>query len=73
MPWEKIGCDLFDLDGKDYIILCDYYSNFFEMKQLNKTTSTSVIKFLKENFARYGIPKLFISDNGPQFSSVEFK
>ena len=28
---------------------------------------------MKENFARYGIPEEVVSDNGPQYSSDEFK
>ena len=40
---------------------------------MTNTTSAGVISFLKANFARYGIPGTLISDNGPQFSSKEFK
>jgi len=32
-----------------------------------------VIKHLKEIFDEYGIPECFVSDNGPQYSSEEFK
>lgn len=38
-----------------------------------QTTSASTIKYLKPHFARYGIPKVVISDSGPQFTSEEFK
>ena len=27
-PWEKVGTDLFSLDGGDYLITVDYLSNF---------------------------------------------
>lgn len=64
-PWEKVGCDLFTLEGKDYLIVCDYFSNFFEIAELNRTNAALIIQMLKLNFARYGIPKLVISDNGP--------
>ena len=40
---------------------------------MTNTTSAGVIPFLKANFAHYGIPGTLISDNGPQFSSNEFK
>ena len=72
-PWEKVAMDLFDLKGKTYILLVDYYSRFVEVQQLQSMTTSSVISFLKPIFARYGIPATIISDNGPQFASVEMK
>jgi len=27
-PLEKVGADIFTLDGKDYLVTIDYYSNF---------------------------------------------
>ena len=32
----------------------------------------SVIKVLKENFSRYGIPKIIYTDSGFQFTSKAF-
>ena len=56
-----------------YLIVVDYFSRFPEVKALSSTTSSSVINALKTMFARFGIPETLISDNGPQFSSLEFK
>ena len=71
-PWSKLAIDLFAFNGKDYVIIVDYYSDFFEIKELSSTTCASVVKFCKEQFARYGIPDVLMSDNGPQFSCAEF-
>jgi len=30
-PWEKIAVDIFEFDRKHYLILVDYFSNFFEV------------------------------------------
>ena len=68
-PWEKLLCDL----RKICILLVDYYSPFIEVQQLQSTKTSSVISFLKPIFARYGIQSTLISDNGPQFTSVEMK
>lgn len=37
------------------------------------TTSTHVVQKLKVTFALYGIAEEVVSDNGPQFTSAEFK
>lgn len=71
--FQKVGLDLFEISGKQYLITVDYFSNFIEVDLLTKTTSTQVISILKKHFARYGIPQVIISDGGPQFTSQEFK
>ena len=71
-PWEKIATDIFTLDGKDYLVTIDYYSNFWEVDRLPNTKASTTILKLKSHFARYGIPDQVISDNGPQFTSDEF-
>ena len=67
-PWEKVGADLCELNGRHYLIIVDYYSNFIEVDLLKETTSEQVIEHCKSQFARHGIPDVLISDNGPQFS-----
>ena len=72
-PWEKIGCDLFTLDNKEYLCTVNYYSDYFEIDPLHKAkTASVVIGKLKKHFATHGIPDVVHSDNGPPFSSSEF-
>ncbi len=56
LPWSRISVDLCQLKGKDYLIMVDHYSDFIEVGHLNNTTARNVIKVMKRNFARYGIP-----------------
>lgn len=70
-PWAKVGTDLFSFHSKDYLSV-DYYSNFWEVDYLPDTKSNTVIRKLMTHFARQGIPDIVISDNGPQFASLEF-
>ena len=65
--------DLFELGSQNFLIIVDYYSNFWEVDRLEKTTAKEVIRRTKYHFARYGIPSVVISDNGPQFSSEDFE
>ncbi|XP_014674912.1 PREDICTED: uncharacterized protein K02A2.6-like [Priapulus caudatus] len=71
-PWQKVATDLFEIDGVMYICLVDYYSKFVEFTKVSDTKSATVIEWLKEQFARYGLPEEVISDNGPQYSSDVF-
>ncbi|XP_052756041.1 uncharacterized protein K02A2.6-like [Galleria mellonella] len=71
--WEKVGVDLFQLKGEDYLLLVDYFSKFCEVVKLHSTMSESVINALKNIFYRQGIPNIVMSDCGPQFSSSLFR
>lgn len=72
-PWEKVAIDLYELDGKDFMIVVDYYSSYFEVDRLNTKTGKEIICRLKTHLARHGIPDELMSDNGPPFSSAEFQ
>ena len=68
-----MATDLFELETADYLLEVDYISRYVQTTQMHKTTkSTEIIKALKENFARHGIPEELRSDNGPQYTSAEF-
>ena len=73
LPWERLAADLFELAGKVYLIVVDYYSRWFEIRRLNDQSSSRVISVLKELFSTHGIPDIIVSDNGPQFSSDAFR
>ncbi|KAL1462012.1 hypothetical protein MTO96_043276, partial [Rhipicephalus appendiculatus] len=72
-PWDTVGIDLFMLEGKEYVVVVDYYSPFFELEQLKRTTTKDIALVLEPIFARFGVPRTIRTDNGPQFTSTEFK
>ena len=71
--WSKVATDLFSFGGKNFLATVDCYSNFIEVDYLQSTDSSTVIVKLKAHFARQGIPDVLMTDNGPQFSSTEFR
>ena len=71
-PWEKVGADLMQLKGRDYLVTVDYYSNFWEVDHLPTTKSNAVIKKPKAHFSIYGSPSVLISDNAAQFVCDKF-
>ena len=73
MPWNKIAIDLFHFKNRDYVLCVDYYSKYPDIAFLPDTTTATVVSAIKTIFARFGIPVEIVSDNGPQFSSREFK
>uniref|UniRef100_A0A2C9L8M1 Integrase catalytic domain-containing protein n=1 Tax=Biomphalaria glabrata TaxID=6526 RepID=A0A2C9L8M1_BIOGL len=72
LPWEKIGADIFEYLGKNYFLLVDYYSKFFEINLIPTPKASDVIIHMKPQFAQHGIPREVISDNGPSFACEEF-
>ena len=70
-PWAKVGVDEFHYKNKSYLLTVDYYSDFFEVDRLYSTTSKAIIKKLRAQFARHGIPDEVITDN-PNLVSDEF-
>ena len=71
-PWQKVGADLFNLNGTTYLLLVEYFSRYPEVHKLKSTTSATVIECMKATFSRFGIPETLRSDNGPQFDADEF-
>jgi len=71
-PWQRVAADLFELEGKTYLVTSDYYSDFFQLDHLRSPSSVCVIRKLKAHFARHGIPEQLVTDNGSQFTSRVF-
>ena len=72
-PWQKVGCDIFNLDEKDYLCTVEYYSGYFEIDDLKRKTARAIITRLNRHLSNHGIPNLFESDNGPPFDSQDFR
>ena len=71
--WKKVATDIFQVVGKPYLALVNYTTNFLDITQLpNKLSSTLVVR-VKYFFFKYDIPKVIISDNGPEFTEVHSK
>ncbi len=75
--YEKISIDLTGpsetLKGCTLLTIIDYYSRYPEAYILNNANSSEIISCLTETFARFGVPKVLISDNGSVFVSKEFE
>ena len=70
-PCQVIAADLCTLQGSNYLVVVNYFSQYPEVIQLRSTTFTSVAVALKSIFAQHGIPDVLMSDNAPHFNSLE--
>lgn len=73
-PWQRLHIDFAGpFLGHSYLIVTDAYSKWPEVVVMQTTTSLATIKVLMQIFATHGLPERIVSDNGPQFTSQEFK
>ena len=42
-PWSRVAMDIFTLEGQDYLITVDVYSDFWEVDILPDMTSATII------------------------------
>ena len=71
-PWERIAMDYFYMNGRWYILICDYFSKFPFLFQVKTTSFVNLKDHLMELFSVEGIPNEIMSDNGPPFNGKEF-
>ena len=67
-PFQRIGLDTMTLDGREYLVCVNYFSNYTLVDRLHGTSSCCTIKLIKKHFMRYGIPEV-VSDGGPEFDN----
>ena len=49
IPNKPVGTDLYCWNGKDYLVIVDYRTDFFEICKLQQTTTASVVEATKEH------------------------
>ena len=74
-PWEEIAADFKGplKDGRYLLVVIDLYSRYPFVKLVTTTSAAAVIPKLDELFAEQGNPRTLTTDNGPPFSSKDFK
>lgn len=78
-PWEMVSTDIMgplpkSKNGNSFIlVVTDYLSKFPLLFPLRKATSEAIIKKIEnEVFLIFGVPRILLCDNGPQFRSRQF-
>lgn len=79
-PWEMISTDLMgplprSMKGHQYIcVITDYFSKYSLLFPLRTSNTETVCRVIEEGvFLVYGVPRIIICDNGPQYRSRQFQ
>lgn len=72
LPWQLISQDLFNFEGESFLVTVCHFSDWIEVDKLENTLSATIVNKTKSHFARFGIPEICHTDNGPQFISKEY-
>ena len=59
--------------GKITLVLTDAYSKWMDINSMSDIKTVTLIDVLRVSFATHGLPYIIVSDNGPWFTSKEFK
>ncbi|GJS13996.1 reverse transcriptase domain-containing protein [Tanacetum coccineum] len=87
MPQNNIQvCEVFDVWGLDFmgpfpnfkgnkyiLVVVDYVSKWVEAQALPTNDARVVVTFLRQLFARFGVPKALISDRGTHFCNSQLE
>lgn len=73
-PWSRIHVDYAGpFLNRMFLVVSDAYSKWLEVCPLSSSTAKVTIESMMKIFATHGLPEQCVTDNGPCFSSVEFK
>ena len=72
-PFQQLAADFAQLDGRNYLIMVDCYTDWPSIQLMNQNPTThSLTSALRDYFARTAVPDVLWSDGGPQFRSHQF-
>ena len=72
--WERLHTDWgYVEDQGNILVIVDAGSGWIEAFPAGNGTSQTVKVYLSQIFARFGIPRTLVSDNGPEFVSSDLK
>ncbi|XP_003747363.1 uncharacterized protein K02A2.6-like [Galendromus occidentalis] len=72
LPWERASTDLMQYGGKNFLIVVDDHSFFWEIVPVNLISTNAILKALFSVSQHFGYPVTLRSDNDPQYASYEF-
>ncbi|XP_046406319.1 uncharacterized protein K02A2.6-like [Ischnura elegans] len=74
-PWSRLHLDYAGpIHGYTFLILIDAFSKWVEVEETRGSVTTqTTVNCLRKWFSTHGIPDHIVTDNGPSFTSDEFR
>ncbi|XP_064641926.1 uncharacterized protein K02A2.6-like [Lineus longissimus] len=73
-PWMKLALDLFEVNGRMYLVLADYFTKYLIVAEMPPpVTCKKVMKEIRSACSFFGRPDEIISDNGGHYTGAEMK
>ena len=70
-PWTSLATDIFELNGKSYLIV-DCYSKFIVVRKVTDHSAEQTIAKFLEIFSEFGVSDELHSDRGTNYTSSLF-
>ncbi|KII61838.1 Pol polyprotein [Thelohanellus kitauei] len=72
--WERLHIEFLEpFDDKYWLVIIDAFSKWIEIEPVNSLNSENVIRIIDSCFARYGVAKTIVSDNGTCFTNEDYR
>lgn len=73
-PWQVVHQDLFMWEDENYLVTVDGFSDYIEIDELGRSTTTrQIIRKTEAHFARHGRPSEMHTDSDPRYRGSEFQ
>ena len=73
-PWGRIHLDFTEpYLGKMVLVITDSYSKWLDIMPMNSINIATLTQCLRQSFSTHGLPFIIVTNNGPSFTSNEFK
>ena len=72
-PWDRVHVDYTGpFMGQMFLVVIEAYSKWIEIEMVKSATAQNTIEHLHMMFARFGLPKVLVTDNETCFTSSDF-
>ncbi|KAL0161253.1 hypothetical protein M9458_044978, partial [Cirrhinus mrigala] len=72
-PWKRKHVNYAEVNKQHFLVVINVHSKWTEVLPTKLMTAEKTANLLRNLFASYGLPKVLVSDNGPQFTTPEFE